>query len=125
VPGAAELRNWFGSFPSFHDANVASLDIRADGHGATGHLKLKAFRMTDKVDSEGFFVLEKHCLVTLEFGEIVAVNLNEFMQGAIIFSLDIRKAGDEFEVEIESSYGFQGSLRTRKISIEFEAAAAR
>jgi hypothetical protein len=121
IPGAAELSAWFGGFPSFHDANVAELEIRADRKGATGHLKINAFRMTDRVDSKGYFILEKHCLITLNLTDILAVNLSDFMQGAIISSLDINRSDDAFQIAIESSYGFFGSVRVRQVSIQFEA----
>jgi hypothetical protein len=118
IPGASELSLWFGRFPSFDDANVEDFQIRGDG---TGYLKVRTFRTTDKVDSKGYFVLEKRCLVTLRLEGVNAVELTEFMAGqAIIFDLEIEKSPDQFEVTVESSYGFGGVLRMGRISIEFE-----
>jgi hypothetical protein len=118
IPGATDLVAWFGRFPRFHDANVVDFQIRADGFG---HLKAKAFKMTDKVDEKGYFILEKHCTVTLFFDEITFVNLTGFQPGgAIISDVNIKTESDEFDIAVESSYGFQGSLRSRKLRISFE-----
>ena len=62
-PGAAALSAWFGGFPSFHDG-YAQLQIAGDG---TGWLKLRAARMTDRLDENGRFILEKNFTTTIFF----------------------------------------------------------
>jgi len=118
IEGASELAAWFGSFPRLHDANVVEFELSGEGNG---HLTAKAFRMTDKIDDKGFFVLEKHCLVTLHFNEITTVELQDFQPGqAILSDVDITKATSAFRIEIGSSYGFSGTIVARKLSVSFE-----
>lgn len=117
LPGAKDLVAWYESFPGFHDADVEQLQINGDG---TEVLKVKAHRMTDRVDSDGYFVLEKQFIGTFSFSGISAINLTEFMKGCIIFSLDIRRLADGFEIDIHSSYGFGGIIRAQNIEITFE-----
>ena len=75
--------------------------------------------MTDKVDAKGYFILEKHVVVNFILKEITSVNLVEFMQGCILDSLNISRTSDAFELLIESSYGFHGSLSARYVVIEY------
>ena len=80
--------------------------------------------MIDKVDSKGFFILESHVVVTFVFEEVTSVNLVEFMEGAILDHVNIRKSSDEFEFTIDSSYGFHGSLWARQVRVEFQTGQA-
>lgn len=118
IEGALALSEWMGGFPTLHDATMTDFQIRGDG---SGHLKAQAFRMTDKVDERGFYVLEKHCLVTLRFEGISQVELGGFLPGeAILFGLAITKPADEFVCELTSSYGVAGQITARLISVTFE-----
>ena len=117
IPGAAELTEWYGGYPGFHDAN-ATIQLFEDG---TALLKISGHKMTDRVDEKGFFILEKHFVATFFFNELVSLSLSDFLPGhAILFQLDIVKSGDVFEVQFESSYGFCGSIHARKLSVRFE-----
>jgi hypothetical protein len=120
IPGAVELSNWFGGFPSFHDAN-ADLQINCAG---TGWLKAFGFRVTDKVDEKGFFVLEKHFAATFFLDEIQSVSLTDFLPGlSILYGLDIKKSDEDFVMTFDSSYGMAGSIVSRRIRLEFEPGA--
>jgi hypothetical protein len=118
VPGAAELSNWFGGFPSFHDAYMA-LQINQDG---TGRLRAYAWRMTSKIDAEGYVVSDKHFACTFEFEDMRRVSMAEFMPGlAILGQLDINKTDDGFEVDFtDTAYGLSGSLVCKKMKLTFE-----
>ena len=118
IPGAVELSNWFGGFPSFHDAQMA-LQINGDG---TGWLKAYGFRMTNEVDEKGFFVCDKHFAAIFHFGSMQSVSINDFLPGlAILGALHIKKVGDVFEVDFsDTSYGLSGSLICKDIRLTFE-----
>jgi Immunity protein 50 len=116
IEGAAALLEWYGGMPSFHDSNV--LDFSIDGNGS-GRMSVQAFSTTDRIDEKGFFILDKHVIVTFLMDGITSVELSGFMQGAILFALDISKDQDGFEMSIESSYGFGGSLKMQKLRMEF------
>lgn len=115
IRGAEELAAWFGRFPNFHDALVAEFQISGEGQG---YLVAKAFLMTDKVDERGFYVLEKHCSVTLRFSEIMSVELRDFLPGqAILHSLEIGIEAEAFVARWTSSYGFDGVIKSKRLSI--------
>jgi hypothetical protein len=116
IPGAGELSDWFGGFPSFHDG-YAQLQLSGDG---IGWLKVRAARMTDRLDENGRFVLEKHFIATLFFEGIVSVSLTDFMPGEMIIGqLDFRKTNDVLEVDFDTAYGLAGTISARRIRIEF------
>jgi len=61
IPGAADLAAFFGYWPTFHDAEV--LTIALDRYSGC-RVVIHAFRMTSGVDSAGYYVLDKHAIVT-------------------------------------------------------------
>jgi hypothetical protein len=69
LEGAAELTSWFGFLPDFHDATIRSMTFE----GSKGSLVLAAFRMTNKTDEQGFFVLDRHAHVSFRFEAVSGV----------------------------------------------------
>jgi len=118
IPGAAELSDWFGGFPSFHDAK-AEFQICSDG---TGWFKASGFRMSDKVDAEGFRVLEKRFVAIFHFSEMMSVSITDFMPGQIILGeLDIKKVDGNIRVDfIDTAYGASGCMEARYVRMEFQ-----
>ena len=116
IPGAAELRDWFGGFPSFHDG-YARLQVSSDG---SGWIKLRAGRMTDRTDADGYFILEKHFAAQITLGDLVSVSLGDFMPGELIIgALDIRRTPVGFVIGIDTSYGLAGTIVAGKIDMAF------
>ncbi|WP_432283396.1 hypothetical protein SLT36_15310 [Aminobacter sp. BA135] len=75
IPGARELVGWFGFVPHFHDAEIFDIDLSSS---RSGYLKIRAFRMTDEVDDLGYFVLDRHVVVTLTLETISEISLSDF-----------------------------------------------
>ena len=88
--------------------------------------------MTDQVDSKGYFVLDKHAVVTLRLAGVTGIQL-EGESGLIISDLGIRRlsakpngwhdgsgpvAGD-FEVAWDSCWGFDGAIFAREVTLAF------
>src|SRR5690242_1608664 len=118
IPGAAELSDWFGGFPSFHDAK-AEFQINSDG---TGWLRTSGFRMGDQVDAEGFYVLEKRFVALFYFNEITSVSITDFMPGQVILDeLDIKKTDGAIQVNfIDTAWGASGYVEAKSVRVEFE-----
>lgn len=106
IPGGKSLLEWFGRVPRFHDAKL--LEISFPGNGA-GLLRIHAWNMTDELDAKGYFVLDKHAIVTLALEGVSAINCTDFdMVPGIIFDLEITKVDQCFHVEWSASYGVTG-----------------
>ena len=97
------LLDHFGYWPSFHDANVISY-TGPTADRQTVDLVLHTWEMTSEVDTKGYYVLQKHALVTFRFAGVHAASLERFDSGNILFGLNIARAGDadSFHVELDS-----------------------
>ena len=128
LPGGAEVVDWFGAAPSFHDATLERLELA--NNSAT--LMLAAFRMTDKVDDRGFVVLDKHALVTIVLRRVSGISL-QGDAGSIVSSLTIGPvefesewrsvpgpAIGDFQISWESSYGLEGLLFAPELSLSLQ-----
>ncbi|HVJ40509.1 MAG TPA: hypothetical protein VM639_03380 [Dongiaceae bacterium] len=118
VPGSEALVRWFGRLPRFHDAYL--LEISFFGKGS-GLLRIHAWNMTDQVDAQGYFVLDKHAVVILALEGVNAINLTDCdMLPGIIFDLEITKAGEHFRIEWSESYGVNGFIIAKQIQVTLE-----
>ncbi len=106
--GSEVVTNWFGYWPSLHDAEILSVDFqRAINDAGPGlYLKVHAFEMTAEVTDGGHFKLIKHCIIELRFEQIDDVDLRHFGHQNVIdgISLSFAPAVDgsrRIAVEVE------------------------
>jgi hypothetical protein len=81
IPGGQTLIDWFAHVPRFHDANLLEITLASKG---TSTLRIHAWRMTDKVDDRGYYVLDKHVVVAIDLEEVTYVALTDFNLPGII-----------------------------------------
>ena len=112
ISGAVELSNWFGGFTSFHDAPAR---LQIDGSG-DGWLEVRSYR----VGADGNFDTASPFVVKFSFGKLLSVSLTEFSDQIVLDGLEIRKSGEAFELIWEATYGAQGSIVSRQLSVEFK-----
>ena len=103
--------NFYGYWPSFHDANVPSYRPPTPSDPSL-EVTMHTWQMTNEVDPKGFFILRKHALVTLRFNGVDNLQMDSFAAGNILFGLTITKAdGDErFSVEFDSVMEMSGTF---------------
>jgi hypothetical protein len=121
IPGGAELIDWFGFTPHFHDANVLSVAFAKDGRG---EIRIHAWRMTDQTDDRGYFILDKHAVVTLSLEGIREINLGIVHDLGGIHDLSLSATKDGFRIDWENSCGtggpgIDGSTHARRVSVSF------
>lgn len=131
LPGGRGVLDWFGACPTFHDGILERLEVAA-GNAA---LAIRAFRMTDQLDARGYFILDRHAVVTLHLTKVTGLRL-EGDAGSIISELTIRRietdpsrgawhscagptAGD-IEVAFDTSVGLFGTLFAKALAFEIE-----
>ncbi|WP_167449095.1 Imm50 family immunity protein [Mesorhizobium hawassense] len=117
IEGAKALIDWLGFVPSFHDARLIDIELSSN---RSGRLRLEAFRMTDKIDEDGYFILDRRVLVTLTLGEIRAVNLDHFTTIGIVGHMQITRTDKRYRVTWDSSYGVEGCITANSLRIDFE-----
>src|SRR4051794_142008 len=105
LEGGAELCAWFGAEPTFHDATLREFELR---QGAPSRLVAHTFQMGSETDARGFFVLTRHVVVTLTLFDLIAVDLSDFREAAILFGLVFESNESGITLSFESSYGVSG-----------------
>ena len=106
--------DFYGRWPSFHDANVPEYtapDAKSESLGFTLH----TWQMTNEVDAKGFYVLQKHALVSFRFHDIHDVDMDKFRSGNILFGMELIPNADfsSFGVELDSVMDMSGSFSAR------------
>jgi hypothetical protein len=130
VSGGTELVRWFGQVPSFHDAEILSLHLRRKGQSV---LRLHGWINTGEVGQDGYFILDRHTIVTFTLNEVVDLQLDGFSIQNVIGGLVLRRASDrperrgyftphshDIDIELEPCYGLNGFVRARSVCITFE-----
>jgi hypothetical protein len=114
VEGAKDLCDWFGYWPSFHDAEVIRLHLnRSDASS----LALHTWEMTKEVDEKGFYVLTKHVIVEFVMNEVVALSLSGFNHQNVVFGLAIERVDSGYRLNLGDCYGIAGTIDATDISI--------
>jgi len=114
IPGAAELYDWFGYWPDFHDAEIISLHLNRKG---TSSLCVHAWDTTKEVDEKGHYVMAKHIVVEFIFENVSDLALNDFSHQNVIFGLDIEKIDSGFRLTLGGCYGLAGSIEAERMSL--------
>jgi len=114
IPGAAELQEWFGYWPSFHDAEIVGLHLNRKGNSS---LRVHTWEMTKEIDEKGYYVLAKHIVVEFIFEVVSGLSLEGFNEQNVLFGLAIQKTNSGFRVTLDNCYGLTGSIEAEKMSL--------
>jgi hypothetical protein len=106
VENGERLVQAMGYWPSFHDANVVDV-IRG---GDFFSVKIHVFAMTDKVDADGYYVLDKHHLVTFEFRKVQTNSLPSDYTSDCLDRLVFDRSGEMVQAIFESHMGQDGTV---------------
>lgn len=127
IAGGPELLEWFGRVPSFHDAEIIGLSLNRT---TVSSLVLHAWNMTNVIGADGYYVNERHAVVTFFFEEIVDLLLEGFSPQNVIGGLSLQSVSAEanahseaIEVSLEDCYGLSGYVRARGVSVCFASGA--
>jgi hypothetical protein len=114
IPGAAELHDWFGYWPDFHDAEIISLHLNRKGSSS---LLVHTWEMTKEVDEKGYYVLAKHVVVEFILETVSGLSLNGFSHQNVIFGLEVGKTDSGFRLTLDDCYGLAGSIEAERMSL--------
>ena len=129
LPGGQAVIDWFGFCPDFHDGTLERLELSA----GNAVLTVRTYRMTSKIDAEGFYVPDRRASVTLRMRSVTGVKL-EGDAGSIISELVIRRletdgtASDwetcagplsgDIEIAFDTAVGLYGSIYAKELAFE-------
>jgi hypothetical protein len=115
ISGALALKDWFGYWPNFHDAEVISLSLIA---GAPTSLRVTTWDTSSQLDERGYFGRSKFVTVEFVMESITSCSLFDVdVIPAIIFGLEIVRSGDLWTIVLDPCYGMYGTLTARDIRI--------
>jgi hypothetical protein len=117
IANSRALIEAMGRWPSFHDAKL----LRASRAGADCQVAVHVFEMTSEVDTEGYFVLINHHLVTLDMLDVISGDLPDDYDGDILDAIEARRCEGgvavEFESVIDPGRSWQVVCREARISV--------
>ena len=106
---------WFGQWPSFHDAEILELHLDRAGRS---WIKVHAWNMTDKVSAEGHCVLDKHAVVTFLLEGLTELELEGFSSQNVISGLQVERVEHGFRLTLDPCYGLAGTFEAAKASVD-------
>jgi hypothetical protein len=119
VEGFQALAEWFGGTPSFHDGQMLALKVDFPREAT---YTVHAWRITDRVDRNGYFETENDFVATIRMVGLSRLNLESDYDGpGIIGALTVVELGVEIELQVYSVLGAEGRIKAQRASIEFLA----
>jgi len=117
VPGAQELVELYGYWPSFHDAEIVCLELNRLGRS---RVQVHTFATTKELDGRGYYVTDRHALVSFLLEEVSSLQLRGFNHQNVISGLDLSKTADGFELHLDGCYGIEGRIACARLNIEMK-----
>ncbi len=127
IIGHEKLTAIFGYWPSFHDAEILSINLERNGNdefeGPILFVTIHVFQMGPETTVTGKFIFHHHSLITFRFCRVGDLELNGFNQQNAIDGLSISKKPNKenkstkFIVDFEQSFGVGCSFSCDRIAI--------
>ena len=121
IANAEAVVSAFGSWPSFHDAEVhrATLDRGSGDERPSITLVVHAFASDGAVDEKGYCRVVTSVLVTLKCRDVSASELRDLGPQNVVSSLDFEPTAEgEVRVTLGPCYGLSGSLVCKQVVVE-------
>lgn len=116
LPGSQKVLNWFGVWPSFHDAEVVSIELHRNSES---YLRIHTFSTRNEVNKTGHYITDRHAMVCFTFEGISEMSLNDFNNQNVLSELSIGRVSDQFELVLGQCYGVAGRVLTKRLSVDF------
>jgi hypothetical protein len=118
ITGYQSVVEWFGGWPSFHDAEVTSIELHRHG---SSYLRVHTFRMTGEFDERGYYKLTQHAVVTFEVSDITSLDLSGFNHQNVLSCLLIQRHTDDLKLVLGGCYGVEGQITSKAVSVSLVA----
>jgi uncharacterized protein (DUF433 family) len=115
LPGLQDLISWFGYFPSFHDAEVVSINLDRAG---VSRVAVHSFQMTNETDDTGHYICKKHVVVTFVLERIRDLSIDGFNSQNVLNGISIARGLDHYELVLEEIHGVGGKFQAGAMRIE-------
>jgi hypothetical protein len=123
VPGWANVIDWFGYSPTFHDSEVVSIDLRRDPEPII--VRVHAWRTNGDTTEAGHFRQDRHALLTFTIQGTRSLKLDGWNHQNVLSGLWIDRSDDAFVLHLPEIYGVDGEIIASDISVAIEPFEAR
>ncbi|MFZ3363980.1 MAG: hypothetical protein WA153_11100, partial [Candidatus Acidiferrales bacterium] len=72
----------------------------------------------DQVDEKGYFVSQKHVVVSFLFEDVLTCDLKWFNNQNALLEMALMRADNGFDLCMETAHGVHGSIQARSVRIE-------
>lgn len=76
--------------------------------------------MTDQVDDKGYFILDRHAVITFRMQDISDLTLSGFSIQNVISGLQINRAENGYVIALGGCFGIEGIICAGSIQIDLE-----
>lgn len=118
IPGADAILNTFGYWPDFHDAEILEVFL---SRTKESFVKIHIWETLKETDNSGYLQTRSHYIIKVNFVNITQMELEGFNYQNVIWKLEFSKKDSELELQIHSSFGLSGCIRSEKMSVSIEA----
>ena len=91
------------------------LKVTRDADSCTASIHV--FKMTDKVDANRYFILEKHHVVDIQMLGIISNTLPIDHSGDVLANLDITQSGDFLQIDFNSHLDQDGTVLCKSVRV--------
>jgi Immunity protein 50 len=128
IVGAEKLVGVFGYWPSFHDAEVLSMQLdrkplNEANYGPTVQALVHTFEITNEVSPDGYLILRHNVLVRLIFHEVAELQVKDFnhqnaLMGLSLLDLSYRQLERvKWGVQFDRSFGANASFQCYSVEV--------
>jgi hypothetical protein len=115
------VTEWFGHVPRFHDCEVVSIILRRDPEPS--EICIHAFVMTPETDARGYFITEKHALVTFTLTYVLDLDFEGWNHQNALESITTEPVDNGHCLIFEPAHGVGGEITAMSIIISLHPVA--
>jgi hypothetical protein len=108
LPGSEQVKEWFGKWPDFHDAEVINVSLAREG----GSL-LRVYP----------YYPDRPATVEFVLGEVTDLELNDFSNQNVINGLEVEAVADQsgeraYRIILAPCYGIAGWIDAKQVNVK-------
>jgi len=118
LAGSDAVVEWFGEWPSFHDAEITEVVLSREG---CSYLRLHAWKVSSETDGQGMYTRAKEAIVSFVIREITAMELRDLNGQNVIAGLTVTFTHESgWRVSLHGSYGLSGYIDADNVSVDID-----
>lgn len=123
IPGWAELVARFGHSPSFHDAEVISLELRRAPELSRVRLHVREY--TGEQEEDQGQAQDRDVVVTFTLGGITSLRLEGWNHQNVLYDLKVEEREGAWMLRLSTSFGLEGEIGAKDIRVSLDPLEAR